>query len=32
MFRIELKKLRAYGLVMALAVAATVALMPAQPV
>src|SRR3954471_16173498 len=32
MFRIELKKLRAYGLVIALAVAGTVALMPARPV
>src|SRR5918994_6083832 len=32
MFRIDWKKLRAYGLVVALAVSATVALMPAQPV
>ncbi|HWI79797.1 MAG TPA: Do family serine endopeptidase [Ramlibacter sp.] len=32
MFTIDWKKLRAYGLVIALAVAATVALMPAQPV
>jgi serine protease Do len=31
MFRIDWKKLRAYSLVIALAVAATVALMPAQP-
>jgi serine protease Do len=32
MFRIDWKKMRAYGLVIALAVAGTVALMPAQPV
>ena len=32
MFRIDWKKLRAYGLVIALAIAGTVALMPARPV